>query len=149
ISATQLVNSGNVHVSESGTLATSAYSGHGHIVLVAAAMLTFQLGAASDFVGPTSGGGGLTKPGGGTVRVSGVQEPEGGTTVSHGSFVLDGGSLADTGAVNVGATGRFVLATAEKVASLNTAGRVDLDADLTASGMIVNNGSMAISGSRT
>ncbi|MCG8991101.1 beta strand repeat-containing protein [Laribacter hongkongensis] len=132
------------------------------------AALTLDQTGDSTFAGRFTGTGSLTKTGAGALTLTGANTATGGLTVNAGTVdTTGGGTLADTGAITIQSGATFIAGTADTVGAVSNAGSyqvnavqtvasldnmvtgtTSLNADLVASGLVRNNGTIMVSGSR-
>ncbi|MCG9077692.1 autotransporter-associated beta strand repeat-containing protein [Laribacter hongkongensis] len=161
-------NEGLIEVTGNHSTSSGGYTGAGTTDLNAGALLTVWQNAGSVYSGRFTGAGALAKGGSGTLTLTGANTATGGLTVIAGTVdTTGGGTLADTGAITIqsGATfiagtadtvgavsnaGNYLVNTAQTVASLGNAGSgtTRLNADLTATGPVSNDGRIVVSGTR-
>jgi autotransporter-associated beta strand protein len=120
-------------------------SGSGFVTLGANTLTTGGDNLSFVYTGVISGTGSFTKIGTGNQTLSGVNTFTGPTTISAGTLTLGGGSaIADSVAVTVNAPGQLTLSASETIGSLAGSGAVNLGANtLTAGG---NNSSTSFTG---
>ncbi|SFH41749.1 autotransporter-associated beta strand repeat-containing protein [Palleronia marisminoris] len=135
-------NEGKIGVADARRIIAAGLSGEGSLELSEAGILALDLSGASSFAGSSAGGGRIIKEGTGQLTLTGEMLHSGGTRVTNGTLVLDDGNLSDVGTLVVDKNGRFVLLTDESVGELRNSGKVELVANLTAAGKVVNDGSL-------
>ena len=121
--------------------------GNGSVIL-GSATLTTRVDTSATFGGAMSGlGGGLTKQGGGTLTLNGVNTYTGATTIAAGTLALTGGSsIASSSVVTVNGGGTFDISgssvTFNQITTLAGGGTVQLGGN----GLVIANGSTEFSG---
>ena len=124
-----------------------ALAGNGSVNLGSATLAT-RVDTSATFAGALSGlGGGLTKQGGGTLTLTGVNTYTGATTIAAGTLALTGGSsLASSSVVTVNGGATFDISgssvTFNQITTLAGGGTVQLGGN----GLVIANGSTEFSG---
>ncbi|XHO83433.1 autotransporter domain-containing protein [Azospirillum sp. A29] len=121
--------------------------------------ITAGTGVTASIASSLTGSGGLYKTGAGTLVLSGTNSFTGGTSINAGTLTLNGGTaLADSGTLDVGASGQLQLGANETVGALSGAGIIGLNAytlttsagtNTTVSGSITGTGGLVKAGTGT
>lgn len=127
-----------------------------------ASNLKINQSGTSQFDGSIGGAGSVEKTGTGTLKISDAQTFTGGLDVTGGIFetvagISTFGTLADTNAIHVFKDSTFIAGVEDTVGSVLvdakgtglSAGRFDMNADITTKGNFTNNGTLELTDNRT